>query len=138
MRWGILKDKLDEAKTHIAQLRNSGTGQGDAGTYATVPSKVFWRWTDGSEKTITIYGLNRGENDTSDKTSTNGWHSKTWTNATDSSTEKYLLDQGVYVEKAIYQGDPVANQLLPIMNVVLVGSQGKLTNSPLTNWPVFK
>lgn len=140
MRWGILKDKLDEAKKHIAQLRNSGTGEGDAGTYATVPSKVFWKWSDNSKKTITIYGLNRNEHDSSDKTSENGWTSKAWTSAVESASNNSLLDQKAFVEKVIYKEgqDPIANQLLPIMNVVIVGSQGSLTNDPLTNWPVFK
>lgn len=137
MRWGILKDKLDEAKSHIQQLRNSGTGEGDPGTYATVPNKVFWKWTDGSQKYIEFYGLNRGETDTSDKTSDNGWNSKSWTNAISSSDNKYLLDQDSYVEKVIYQGDPIANQLLPIMNVVKTNSQNYLDNKPLTDWKAY-
>ncbi len=136
MRWGILKERMDQAKLNLNQLRNSGIGQGDMGTYATVPNTVYWKW-NADAQTIAIYGLNRTDTDISDKTTANGWSKKSWTNATDSGTGKYLLDKDTYVEKTIYQANPDENQLLPIMSVVITNSQGSLTNDPLTNWTPY-
>jgi hypothetical protein len=136
MRWGMLKEKMDEAKENLKMLRYSGTGEGASGPYATVPSKVFWKWNADNE-TITIYGMNRDEHDTSDKNSANGWNSKSWTIATDSQSGDYLLDTNKYIEKVLYQANPDENQLLPIHKIVISNSQGYISNTPLTGWTSY-
>ena len=122
-RWGELKSKLDEAKSKMQRLRD---GQGE---YADVPQSICYKTytidpSDG-ETGLIFYGLNR--NETEDKTVTDpngGWTKIDWTNAT--SNGNYRLND-TWIN-SIYLGDPDKRQLLPIMSVIINGSQGKLSN----------
>ena len=74
---------------------------------------------------LEIYGLNRGETD--DKKATDpsgGWTSKLWTQGA-SGTELYLSDG--YISN-LYHGNPDKRQLLPIMNQIIITSNGMLKN----------
>lgn len=124
MRWGMLKEKMDEAKENLNELRDQ------KGTYADVPVDLYYKM-ENDNQTITIWGLNRGEDTArnSEDEKAEGWKKKSWLTAVDSSTGKSLLDKSTYVDKAIYQCiNPDECQLLPIMNVVINNSQGSLSN----------
>lgn len=119
IRWGLLKTKIDEAKQNMRDLRNG------SGKYADVANSVIYYKheiidkTDG-ERGLIVYGLNRGEHE--DKQATDpsgGWKQKTWVNAND------LSD--IYIDNIVH-GDPDKRQILPIMNIVIVNSQGALSN----------
>lgn len=123
-RWGELKSSIDKVKANLAALRD---GLGD---YATVPGTIYYKWTVDNtvttgERVLTIYGLNRGETD--DKTVTDpsgGWIKKVWTLGT-SGSELYLGDGFI---SNLYRGNPDKYQLLPIMNQILITSNGMLKN----------
>lgn len=125
IRWGELKSSIDNAKSKLTVLRD-GTGQ-----YANVPATIYYKYTvDNSistgERVLTIYGLQRGEND--DKTSTDpsgGWIKKQWTQAT-ISTGDYYLSNGFI--NSMYLGNPDKRQLLPIMRQIIIVSNGMLSN----------
>ncbi len=133
MRWGILKDKMDQAKQNLLDLLDFKN------SYSGVPSTAYWRNrtndTDAdNNEVIEFYGLNRGEDDSSGayhKTG-DGWHKKAdWIRAYPESTKADAIEASRYLkvlEQSLYKGDPNQRQLLPITNVVLTGSQGSLSN----------
>ena len=124
IRWGELKSAIDKAKLNLTALRDA------TGNYADVPATIYYKWNvDNSittgERVLEIYGLNRGEND--DKTITDpsgNWTKKLWTQGA-SSTEYYLSDGFI---SNLYHGDPDKRQLLPIMNQIVITSNGMLKN----------
>ncbi len=124
-RWGELKSSIDKAKTSLFALRDA------TGNYSDVPNTIYYRYVvDNSittgERTLVIYGLQRGETD--DKTVTDptgGWTKKTWTNAMTSTGELYLSDGFI---NNMYLGNPDKRQLLPIMHQIIFASNGSLTN----------
>lgn len=127
MRWGELKKGIDQAKSNLTALRD-GTG-----AYADVPAILYYKWVaDNSaaaptpgERVLTIYGLNRGEND--DKTVTDptgGWLKRVWTQGA-SGTELYLSDGFI---NYLYHQDPDKRQLFPIFNQIIITSNGMLKN----------
>lgn len=119
IRWGLLKDKMDEAKEKLKRLADK------TGEYADVPTILYLQespLTNGY-KTLTFYGLNRGETD--DKTISDPGN---WTKF-----EKFFAEAaGAYIKetyiRAFYFNNPNERQLLPIMDVDISGSQGKLVN----------
>ena len=56
IRWGILKEKLDEAKADLAALGEK------SGKYAGIPDYVYYTYA-ADDCTIRWYGLNKGESD---------------------------------------------------------------------------
>jgi starch-binding outer membrane protein, SusD/RagB family len=110
IRWNILKDKLDDTKTRLFELRDR------TGSYANVPNKVYYDYnTDGI--TLKLYGLNRGETD--DKTSEYAFNTLYVNGATSLNDAKI---------NAIYTLDPNTRQYWPIWQVFIDGSNGKLVN----------
>ena len=58
IRWNLLKTKMDEAKTKMANLRNQ------TGEYSDVPTNLYYKYVadeDGKLTKLKFYGLNRGE-----------------------------------------------------------------------------
>ncbi len=109
IRWNLLGDKLDEAKTKLYALR-SRTGE-----YSDVPETVYYKYDDDDE-TLLFYGLNRGE--TVDMSSEYDY-STSYVNAEDLDDKKI---------EAIYAQDPDSYQFWPIWQVFLDASNGMLVN----------
>ncbi len=125
IRWGLLKTKMDETKQDLRDLREG------VGKYADVPANVYYRSKlidePEGDRGLEIYGLNRGE--TQDMTIVDpagGWSRRVWRNYTSSSNGANDLSD-FWIDN-IYHGNPDERQLLPIMNVVIVNSQGALQN----------
>ncbi len=111
IRWNMLKTKLDEAKTKMAQLINR------QGHYADLPEKLYYKIADDNESLI-IYGLNHGDTDAIGA-SLNYESSTTWFDPTDLTSA--LIN-------ALYQNNPDENQYWPIWQTFIDSSNGQLTN----------
>lgn len=107
IRWNLLKVNLDEAKVKMLDLQNR------TGEYADVPSTLYYKYEDDNE-TLTIYGLNRGENqDPGMEYSAFTWNP--------------IFDEMI---NSIYKAgvNPDDRQFWPIWQVFIDGSNGKLVN----------
>jgi hypothetical protein len=124
IRWGELKTALDKAKANLTSLRD-GTG-----AYADVPQTIYYKYTvdntiSTGERVLTIYGLQRGENQNLTITDpAGGWTEKVWTNGT--SSGDYILSDGFI--SSLYLNNPDKRQLLPIMQQIITVSNGMLKN----------
>ena len=125
-RWGQLKSSINKAKDNLRALRD-GTGR-----YADVPQTIYYRYqidntiTPG-EHVVIVYGLQRGEN--LDKKTLEpgiGWNSKSWTQATSSTTGEYYLSEGYIIN--LTAGDPDKRQLIPIFHQTIITSNNSLSN----------
>ena len=118
VRWGIIDEKMAEAKQKLTNLANR------TGEYAGLPDKVYYTLdTDG--ETLKIYGLNKGE-DNSDKIKElkdAGWESKNWFVSNDANviTDDYI--NGLYVVDK-----PSLHCLWPIWKTFIDKSNGYLNN----------
>ena len=107
IRWNLLGDNLNEAKTKMLNLQNR------TGEYANVPRTLYYKYEDDNE-TLDIYGLNRGE--TVDPGSE--YSAFTWDPIFDDMINS-LYKEGV---------NPDERQFWPIWQVFIDGSNGKLVN----------
>ena len=112
IRWNLLKTKLDEAKTKMAQLARR------EGAYADLPEKLYYQTDKKDGETLMIYGLNHGDTDEIGKSM--GYES----NTTWISTEKLTDDQ----INTLYIQNPDENQYWPIWQTFIDKSNGTLTN----------
>jgi len=106
IRWNLLKTKLDETKTKLADWKNR------AGGYVDVPSTLYYKYAADNESLI-IYGLNRGE--------TTVQPSPEWTPAAWSTLDDTKIN-------SIYTLDPNTRQFWPIWQVFIDNSNGMLVN----------
>lgn len=117
VRWGIIDEKMAEAKQKLTNLANR------QGEYEGLPDKVYYTLdTDG--ETLKLYGLNKGEDD-SDKIKelkAAGWQNKSWfvSSGANVLTEDYI--NGLYVEQ------PSTHCLWPIWKTFIDKSNGYLNN----------
>lgn len=117
VRWGIIDNKMAEAKQKLTDLANR------QGAYEGLPDKIYYTLdTDG--ETLKLYGLNKGE-DNADKIKelkAAGWENKNWfvSNGANIITEDYI--NGLYVEQ------PSTHCLWPIWKTFIDKSNGYLTN----------
>jgi hypothetical protein len=124
IRWGELKSAIDKAEANLTALRD-GTG-----VYADVPSTIYYKYTvdntiSTGERVLTIYGLQRGENQNMTITDpTGGWIEKVWTKGT--SSGDFILSNGFI--SSMYLNNPDKRQLLPIMQQIITVSNGMLKN----------
>jgi hypothetical protein len=124
IRWGELKSAIDKAKANLSALRD-GTG-----VYADVPPKIYYKYSvdntiSTGERVLTIYGLQRGENQNLTVTDpTGGWTEKIWTQGT--SGGDFILSDGFI--SSMYLNNPDKRQLLPIMQQIITVSNGMLKN----------
>ena len=109
IRWNLLKDKLDESKAKMYDLR------AQTGEYADVPTTLYYRYANDNESLV-IYGLNRGENE--DKSAEYEFN-ETWVEPAE------LEDTKI---ESIYARNPNEYQYWPIWQVFLDASNGQLTN----------
>ena len=118
VRWGIIDEKMAEAKEKLTNLANR------TGEYAGLPDKVYYTLdTDG--ETLKLYGLNKGE-DNADKIKElkdAGWESKNWFVSNDANviTDDYI--NGLYVVDK-----PSLHCLWPIWQTFIDKSNGYLNN----------
>lgn len=108
IRWNLLTEKIDEAKTNLYALRDR------TGDYANVPATLYYRYAPDNE-TLEIYGLNKGEMTPQDETYT----SVAYVGPT------RITDQKI---ESIYANDPDTKQYWPIWQVFLDASNNTLTN----------
>lgn len=117
VRWGIIDEKMAEAKQKLTDLANR------TGEYEGLPDKVYFTLdTDG--ETLKLYGLNKGE-DNADKIKElkeAGWENKSWfvSNGANVLTDDYI--NGLYVEQ------PSTHCLWPIWKTFIDKSNGYLNN----------
>ena len=117
VRWGIIDNKMAEAKQKLPDLANR------QGAYEGLPDKIYYTLdTDG--ETLKLYGLNKGE-DNADKIKelkAAGWENKSWfvSNGANIITEDYI--NGLYVEQ------PSTHCLWPIWKTFIDKSNGYLNN----------
>lgn len=117
VRWGIIDNKMAEAKQKLTDLANR------QGAYEGLPDKIYYTLdTDG--ETLKLYGLNKGE-DNADKIKelkAAGWENKSWfvSNGANIITEDYI--NGLYVEQ------PSTHCLWPIWKTFIEKSNGYLNN----------
>lgn len=117
VRWGIIDNKMAEAKQKLTDLANR------QGAYEGLPDKIYYTLdTDG--ETLKLYGLNKGE-DNADKIkelTAAGWENKSWfvSNGANIITEDYI--NGLYVEQ------PSTHCLWPIWKTFIDKSNGYLNN----------
>ncbi|KOH43008.1 RagB/SusD family nutrient uptake outer membrane protein [Sunxiuqinia dokdonensis] len=109
IRWNLLKDKLDESKAKMYDLR------AQTGDYADVPTTLYYSYAEDGESLV-IYGLNRGE--TEDKSAEYEFN-ETWVAPAE------LEDTKI---ESIYARNPNEYQYWPIWQVFLDASNGQLTN----------
>ena len=117
VRWGIIDNKMAEAKQKLTDLANR------QGAYEGLPDKIYYTLdTDG--ETLKLYGLNKGE-DNADKIKelkAAGWENKSWfvSDGANIITEDYI--NGLYVEQ------PSTHCLWPIWKTFIDKSNGYLNN----------
>ena len=118
VRWGIIDEKMAEAKQKLTDLANR------QGAYADLPEKIYWKLADNGED-ILIYGLNHG--DTDDKGSdlkAEGYAAKDWFVASKDGSNIITDD---YIE-GLYVKQPSLNCLWPIWQTFVDKSNNMLNN----------
>ena len=114
VRWGIIDEKMAEAKQKLTDLANR------QGEYADLPLKVYYK---NEGENIVVYGLNHGDTD-EEGSALDGYSSKQW--FVDSKTGVNLLTED-YIN-GLYVKTPSLNCLWPIMQTFIEKSNGKLNN----------
>ena len=114
VRWGIIDDKMAEAKQKLTDLSNR------AGSYADLPLKLYYK---NEGENIVVYGLNHGDTD-AEGAALDGYSSKQW--FVDSKTNANLITED-YIN-GLYVGKPSLNCLWPIWQTFIEKSNGLLNN----------
>ena len=116
VRWGIIDQKMAEAKQKLTALQQR------TGAYAGLPDKAYINNAVDKDK-IQIYGLNKGEDDKEFiATIKETWESKNWF----VSKEEYVLTDA-YID-GLYTVQPSTHCLWPIWKTFIDKSNGYLTN----------
>lgn len=114
VRWGIIDEKMAEAKQKLTDLSNR------AGSYKDLPLKLYYK---NEGENIVVYGLNHGNTD-AEGAALDGYSSKQW--FVDSKTGANLLTED-YIN-GLYVGKPSLNCLWPIWQTFIEKSNGLLNN----------
>lgn len=114
VRWGIIDEKMAEAKQKLTDLSNR------AGSYADLPLKLYFK---NEGENIVIYGLNHGDTD-EEGAALDGYSSKKW--FVDSKTGANIITED-YIN-GLYVGKPSLNCLWPIWQTFIEKSNGLLNN----------
>lgn len=114
VRWGIIDEKMAEAKQKLTDLSNR------AGSYADLPLKVYFK---NEGENIVIYGLNHGDTD-AEGAALEGYSSTKW--FVDSKTNANIITED-YIN-GLYVGKPSLNCLWPIWQTFIEKSNGLLNN----------
>lgn len=122
IRWGELKEAMDIAKEETAELREC-IGDFSSMMEDGEPRPVYYRLKSDGE-TLEYHNIDPYES-TFTPAVGEEWQEAKWANG-ESNDEPYLSDETI--GKIYYQGDPDKRQLLPIMSVLITGSQYTLVN----------
>lgn len=122
IRWGELKEAMDIAKEETAELREC-IGDFSVMMDAGEPRTVYYRLKSDGE-TLEYHNIDPYET-TFTPAVGEEWQEAKWTNG-ESNDVYYLSDE--WISKVYYQGDPDKRQLMPIMSVLIAGSQYTLVN----------
>ena len=121
IRWGIIDEKMAEAKEKLTRLANH------SGEYSDLPLKLYYKLGADGE-TLSIYGLNHGDTDEQGTAMTkdddNKYSSKQW--FVDSKTGLNVIDDD-YIN-GLYVKQPSLNCLWPIWQTFIDKSNGMLNN----------
>ncbi|HBF06313.1 MAG TPA: RagB/SusD family nutrient uptake outer membrane protein [Prevotella sp.] len=121
IRWGIIDQKMAEAKDKLTRLSNR------TGEYSDLPSKLYYKLGADGE-TLSIYGLNHGDTDEQGEALTkddaNKYSSKQW--FVDSKTGENIINDD-YIN-GLYVNQPSLNCLWPIWQTFINKSNGMLNN----------
>jgi hypothetical protein len=133
MRWGMLKEKMEEAKAKLEHffIRQDYTAtDGTVYEYSKYPEKVYYNV--GMDYTITdtgvndynIYGLNYGDDDATGKGL--GYETSTYVFCTKDATNSAKAQK--YIDN-FYLGNPDKKMFWPIWQVFVNSSNGMLNNN---------
>jgi hypothetical protein len=114
VRWGIIDQKMAEAKQKLTALQQR------TGIYEGLPDKAYINNAEDANA-IQVYGLNMGEDNPSDDIK-NNWESKNWFE----SSGKYVLTQE-YID-GLYTVQPSTHCLWPIWQTFINSSNNMLNN----------
>ena len=118
VRWGIIDEKMAEAKQKLTDLANR------QGAYADLPVKIYWKLADNGED-ILIYGLNHGDtDDQGSNLKAEGYTAKDWFVASKDGSNIITDD---YIE-GLYVKQPSLNCLWPIWQTFIDKSNNMLNN----------
>ena len=118
VRWGIIDEKMAEAKQKLTDLANR------QGAYADLPVKIYWKLADNGED-ILIYGLNHGDtDDQGSNLKADGYTAKDWFVASKDGSNIITDD---YIE-GLYVKQPSLNCLWPIWQTFIDKSNNMLNN----------
>lgn len=112
IRWNLLGEKLQEAKTKLQQLEQR------EGRYASLPRRIYYTTAEDGES-VDIYGLRFGDTDEHGATLA-GYSSKEWTLTSPS-------EQSTYWD-ALFVRDPNQQHFWPIWQIFIDTSNGMLVN----------
>jgi len=117
VRWGIIDQKMAEAKAKLTRLANR------TGEYEGLPDKVYINNTEDAND-IKYYGMDKGEDDPAviEVLSEEGWTNKNWFV---SSGANVITDD---VIDGLYVNTPSMNCLWPIWQVFIDSSNNQLNN----------
>ncbi|MCQ2244509.1 MAG: RagB/SusD family nutrient uptake outer membrane protein [Bacteroidaceae bacterium] len=116
IRWGIIDEKMAEAKAKLTRLANR------EGEYADLPAKLYFKYAADGE-TLQIYGLNHGDTDEYGKTlkDEQGYEEKGWFLSNGENNLKQDDIDGLYVVDK-----PSMNSLWPIWQTFIDKGNGVL------------
>ena len=118
VRWGIIDEKMAEAKQKLTDLANR------QGAYADLPVKIYWKLADNGED-ILIYGLNHGDtDDQGSNLKAEGYTAEDWFVASKDGSNIITDD---YIE-GLYVKQPSLNCLWPIWQTFIDKSNNMLNN----------
>jgi len=115
VRWGIIDQKMAEAKTKLKALQQR------TGDYEGLPNKVYINNAEDATK-IQMYGFNRGEDDENVISTLDGWESKNWF----VSSDKFTLEDS-YID-GLYTVTPSTHCIWPIWQTFIDKSNNMLNN----------
>ena len=115
VRWGIIDQKMAEAKTKLKALQQR------TGDYEGLPNKVYINNAEDATK-IQMYGFNRGEDDENVISTLDGWESKNWF----VSSDKFTLEDN-YID-GLYTVTPSTHCIWPIWQTFIDKSNNMLNN----------
>ena len=115
VRWGIVDEKMAEAKAKLAALQQR------TGAYEGLPDKVYINNSEDKDN-IKMYGFNKGEDDANVINTLEGWESKNWFV---SSGEYVMTDDYI---NGLYTVTPSTHCLWPIWKVFIDASNNMLNN----------
>lgn len=116
VRWGIIDEKMAEAKQKLTALANK------TGAYADLPNKLYYTYAADGESLV-IYGLNHGDTDEAGA-ALEDYSSKSWIKD-DNGTNLLIQD---YIDGLYVVDKPSLHCLWPIWQTFIDSSNGMLNN----------